>query len=195
MRRGLLPAALTALLTSALGGCASNEEYVPLRHPFRGATLHVDTGIPATQWRNDHDAHWLDPIAETPQAHWLTGTADLINLHPYLDAARAQNALPVIVVYHIPNRDCAGRNAGGAADAEAYSQFIKQTIAVLGDTRAAMILEPDAAAAECFDDVRASLLAAATRRLADAGQYVYLDAGHPRWRTPQEWPNGCAEPA
>ncbi|MGR6320589.1 glycoside hydrolase family 6 protein [Micromonospora soli] len=186
MRRGPLSVALAVALVAAVTGCGGDEEYAPLRHPFRGATLLVDDDSPAAHWRDDHDARWLDSIADTPQARWLTGPADLTDLRPYLEAARARGALPVLVLYYVPNRDCAGRDGGGAADAEAYARFIGRTVAVLGSSRAAVVLEPDAVAAECFDDARGVLLADATRRLADAGQHVYLDAGHPRWRTPEE---------
>jgi hypothetical protein len=33
----------------------------------------ADADSPAARWRDDHDAAWLDPIADTPQARWLTG--------------------------------------------------------------------------------------------------------------------------
>ncbi|MGW4154802.1 glycoside hydrolase family 6 protein [Micromonospora chersina] len=186
MRRALLPAALAVVLANLTGCRGGDEEYVPLRHPFRGATLAVDADSPAAHWRDDHHARWLDPVADTPQARWLTGPADLADLRPYLDTARDRRALPVVVIYHVPNRDCAGPDVGGAADAGAYGRFIERTVAVLGDSRAAVVLEPDAVADECFDDDRAALLADATRRLSDAGQHVYLDAGNSRWRSPEE---------
>ncbi|QGL47201.1 hypothetical protein GCE86_09175 [Micromonospora terminaliae] len=153
--------------------------------PVPGATLVVDADSPAAHWRDDHGARWVDPIADTPQARWLTGPADLADLRTYLDAARDRRSLPLIVIYHVPNRDC-GRDAGGAADAEAYDRFIERTVAVLGDSRAAVVLEPDAVADECYDDARAALLVHAVHRLSDAGQYVYLDAGNSPWRSPEE---------
>ncbi|WP_446215013.1 glycoside hydrolase family 6 protein [Micromonospora sp. IBHARD004] len=180
----LLAGALAAALLATLGGCGEGDEaYAPLRHPFRGARLLVDTDSPAAHWRRDHDAAWLDPIAGTPQARWLTGPAELPDLAEVLAAARSQGALPVVVIYHVPNLDCAG---GGARDATAYARFIDQVVDALGDQRAAVILEPDAVVAECFTDARAELLSRAVRVLADAGHHVYLDAGHPRWRGPQE---------
>ncbi|MFC4020043.1 glycoside hydrolase family 6 protein [Micromonospora sp. GCM10011542] len=186
MRRALLPGILAVVLAGAAVSCGRGEEYAQLRHPFHRATLLVDPDSQAARWRDDHEARWLDPIADTPQARWLTGPADLADLPPYLAAARDRRALPVVVIYHVPNLDCAGRDAGGAADAGAYAGFIDRIVALLRGGRAAVVLEPDAVASECFDDARAALLADATRRLADVGQHVYLDAGHPRWRTPEE---------
>ncbi|WP_319460705.1 glycoside hydrolase family 6 protein [Micromonospora sp. RTP1Z1] len=184
MRLPLLTGALAASLLVTLGGCAGDDgSYAPLRHPFRGARLLVDADSPAAHWRRDHDAPWLDPIANTPQARWLTGPEEIPDLAGVLAAARRQGALPVVVIYHVPNLDCAG---GGARDATAYARFIDQVVDALGDRRAAVILEPDAVAAECFDDARAKLLARAVRVLADAGHHVYLDAGHPRWNGPRE---------
>jgi endoglucanase len=187
MRSAVLAATLATALAAALDGCAADgESYAPLRHPFRGATLLVDADSPAARWRDDHDAAWLDPIADTPQARWLTGPDDLAELGPVLEAARKRKALPVVVIYHIPNLDCAGPSAGGAADADAYARFIERTVEVLGNSGSAVILEPDAVAAECFDAARAAMLTDATRVLAEAGHHVFLDAGHPRWRGPAE---------
>jgi endoglucanase len=64
--------------------------------------------------------------------------------------------------------------------------WIDGLVSALGSTRAVVVLEPDAVAADCFNAARAAELAAATRRLAKAGHFVYLDAGHPRWRSTGE---------
>ena len=56
----------------------------------------------------------------------------------------------------------------------------------LGSTRAAIVVEPDAVAADCFNTRRAILLKHSVRRLANAGQHVGLDAGHARWRSTGE---------
>ena len=76
MRASLSGGLLAATLLATLGGCGGGS-YAPLRHPFRGARLLVDTDSPAAHWRRDHGAAWLDPIAGTPQARWLTGPAEL----------------------------------------------------------------------------------------------------------------------
>jgi endoglucanase len=180
----LLPGILALV---AVGGCGSpHADYVPLRHPFRGATLYHDDDIPVANWQRENDATWLDPIVRVPQARWLTGPDSLADLPATLRDVRRQGALLVLVAYYIPDRDCGGEARGGAEDASAYKDWISQLVDVLGDTRTVVILEPDAVASECFDDDRAAMLDAAVRKLAAAGHSVYLDAGHPRWRDPEE---------
>lgn len=176
----------TVTLLLSVGACVDREPtYAPLRHPFRGAALAVDQNSQAADWQRAHGASWLDPITGTPQAWWLTGPRDITGLAALLERTRRQGALPVLVAYHIPNLDCAGPGHG-AAHAGAYTAWVEQIVAAARGTRAAIVLEPDAVAAECFDTARGELLSAAVARLADAGHYVYLDAGHPRWRPAEE---------
>lgn len=187
-RLRLLAGIVAGVMMVGSAGCTGNHattSYAPLRHPFRGATLLVDTDTLAANWQQEHDATWLEPITRTPQARWLTGPDDLTDLPEVIRATRQAHALLVVVPYYIPNLDCAGPMAG-AADATAYDAWIDKVIAVLGDNPAAVILEPDAVASDCFDDARAAILASATRKLTAAGHFVYLDAGHPRWRDPED---------
>lgn len=85
-----------------------------------------------------------------------------------------------------PFRHARLADGGGAANRRDYLHWIDGLVSALGSTRAAVVLEPDAVAADCHNAARAAELAAATRRLAKAGHYVYLDAGHPRWRSTGE---------
>jgi endoglucanase len=52
----------------------------------------------------------------------------------------------------------------------------------LGGTRALVVLEPDALAADCYTPERGRLLSDATPELSGAHQYVHIDARHPSWR-------------
>jgi endoglucanase len=167
------------------GASPTEPSYAPLRHPFRAARLFLDTDSLAAHWQRANAAPWLDPIVATPQARWLTGPEDVDALPASLAAAGDQGALLVLVAYYIPNLDCAG-SEHGAPDAGAYGSWIDQIVRRLGATRAVVILEPDAIPAECFDDERAAILADASRKLAEAGHYVYVDAGHHRWRSVTE---------
>jgi endoglucanase len=196
VRRRAARAVLLAAVAAGVLGCAQQPDrtlhpdrpavtYRPLTHPFRGATLAVDPDSEAARWQRDHAAGWLAPIAEQPQARWVNSPQDLDTLPTLVGAARDQHALPVLVAYWVPNRGCS-RHTEGAPTAAAYAAWIRSMIARLGSTRAVVILEPDAVPADCFDQARGRVLADAVRQLAAAGQSVYLDAGHARWKSTGE---------
>jgi endoglucanase len=197
MRR-LLYAVLTVALVAALAGACTNTpdttlhpdppavSYVPLQHPFRGARLFLDTQTAGARWQRAHGAGWLDPITTRPQARWLNGPQDLAKLPALAARARRQRALLVLVAYYLPNRGCSSSSDQGAPTSRHYRRWLDRLIDQLGSTRAAIVVEPDAVAADCFDARRAILLRYTVRRLAGAGQYVYLDAGHARWRSTGE---------
>ena len=195
--RRLLCAALAVAVMAALAGACGNTPdttlqpdppavtYAPLQHPFRGARLFVDDRTSGARWQREHGAGWLDPITTQPQARWLNGPQDLARLPALAARARRQRALLVLGAYYIPNRGCS-TSRQGAASANDYRRWIDRLIQLLGSTRAAIVVEPDAVAADCFDAKRATLLRRSVKRLANAGQYVYLDAGHARWRSTGE---------
>jgi endoglucanase len=159
--------------------------YVPLEHPFRDARLFVDDQTAGARWQRQHGAGWLDPITTRPQAHWLNGPQDLARLPALAARARQQRALLVLVAYYLPNRGC-NPSGQGAPTSGHYRRWIDRLIDHLGATRAAIVVEPDGVAADCFDTTRATLLKHSVKRLADAGQYVYIDAGHARWQSTGE---------
>jgi endoglucanase len=193
----LLSVVLAVAVMAALAGACTNTPdtalhpdppaiaYAPLQHPFRGARLFVDDQTAGARWQRAHGAGWLDPITARPQARWLNGAQDLAGLPALAARARHQHALLVLVAYHIPDRGCSSSKQG-APSASDYRRWIDRLIRLLGSTRAVVILEPDAVAADCFDTRRATLLKRSVKRLAQAGQYVYLDAGHARWRSTGE---------
>ena len=194
-RRAALAAALAALATGGLG-CTQQPDrtlhpdppavtYRPLTHPFQGATLTVDPDSEAARYQRAHGAGWLAPISEQPQARWINSPQDLDTLPDLVRAARDQHAVPVLVAYWVPNRGCSRYSEGGPTPA-AYEGWIRSLVARLGSIRAVVVLEPDAVPADCFDAVRARLLAWAVRQLSAAGQSVYLDAGHARWKSTGE---------
>jgi endoglucanase len=195
---GLVRAVVAIALVAALGGACANTPdttlhpdppavtYAPLQHPFRGARLFVDDQTASARWQREHGAAWLDPITTRPQARWLNGPQDLARLPALAARARQQRALLVLVAYYLPNRGCSSSSDQGAATSRHYRRWIDRLVDHLGSTRAAIVVEPDAVAADCFDTRRAILLKHSVRRLADAGQYVYLDAGHARWRSTGE---------
>jgi endoglucanase len=188
-------AALAALALAATG-CANKPDTTPhprppaikyagLQHPFRNARLFLNPDTAAGRWRRDNGAGWLDPITSRPQATWLTSPEDLGKLPDLARRAHDQRTLLVLVAYYVPNRGCT-RYRDGARSAADYDGWIRQLIQNLGSERAAIVVEPDAAPADCFNRQRAEVLKRAVRRLADAGQYVYIDAGHPGWKSTGE---------
>jgi len=196
MQRAARAAAALTIVALALGACASRPDrtlhpqrspiaWAPLEHPFRGARLYVSSDTAAARWQRANGAEWLDPITTRPQASWLTSPQDLARLPGLARRAVAQRALLVLVAYWIPDRSCSP-SKDGAPTAAAYDRWIGQLIHNLRPARAAIVLEPDAVPADCFGPGRAALLNRSVRRLAAAGQYVYLDAGHAAWKSTGE---------
>ena len=193
VRRRAVRAAVLAVVAAGVLGCAQQTDralhpdppavtYRPLTHPFQGAKLAVDPDSEAAHWQRAHEAGWMAPISDEPQARWINSPQDLDTLPTLLAAARDQHALPVLVAYWVPNRGCS-KHKQGAPTAAAYQAWIRSLIARLGSTRAVVVLEPDAVPADCFDAARGRLLAQAVRELSAAGQSVYIDAGHARWKS------------
>ncbi|NIZ91682.1 glycoside hydrolase family 6 protein [Kineococcus rubinsiae] len=198
--RALLSAAVAVLL---LAGCSdgSGTAGAPAAEPgpLAGARLHVNPASHAAEqvasWRAQgrvDDAAVLQRIAGQPTAVWFAGQqADPGGSAAALvQAAAAADAVPVLVLYNLPGRDCGQFSAGGAADADAYRAWVGAVAAGLGDARAVVVLEPDAVPhlIEGCEQVpvdratRLQLLNAAVDTLArHPGVRTYLDAGNASW--------------
>jgi endoglucanase len=183
----LLGFAVAVFIAIGLSGDTPRQAvfHVPLLHPFRNARLFVDHNTAAAKWQTANNAPWLDRITRNPQARWLNNPRDLENVPDLAHLAERRKEILVLVAYYAPDRDCGGAHSGAPTDRD-YDGFIDGLVAALGPVRAAIIVEPDAVAATCFEGNRAALLRRTVRRLVDAGHYVYLDAGHPRWRSVAE---------
>ena len=162
--------------------------------PLAGLRLYAAPGSDATRqadsWVTTRpaDADLMRRMGAQPVARWLTEwTGDVTtSVNTTLSSAAASGTTPVFVAYNIPNRDCNGFSAGGAAKADAYRSWIRAFASGLLGRRAVVILEPDAVAgAGCLSATlqqeRFTLLREAVDVLSNAGAMVYLDAGHPRW--------------
>jgi endoglucanase len=197
----LVAAGLAALAPGALAPAAPSTALAAAPaagNPFAGRGLFVDPHAPAARtvraWRaagRSADADRLARIARAPRALWLadwTGEDPAAEVAAHLARARAARALPVLVAYRLPDRDCGGASAGGAADAAAYRAWIDRLAAALSGP-AAVIVEPDALASlDCTDDpsreqrTLALIRHAAQRLAARPAVAVYLDAGHSAWQ-------------
>jgi endoglucanase len=100
-------------------------------------------------------------------------------------AAARRHAVPVLVAYDVPGRDCSQYSSGGAASEGAYARWIDGLARGIGKRRAVVILEPDGLAMEPRDCGGTAAQQAARvreiRRAAGRLHTVYLDAGHSAW--------------
>ena len=119
--------------------------------------MYVDPGSLAAAAKVAHPgtASYTNVIAGTAQARWFgdwipTGSLTA-SVDTYMSAAVRAGKLPVLVVYAIPHRDCAGFSTGGLADAAKYTAWISAFRAGLARRAVAVVLEPDAlAGADCL---------------------------------------------
>ena len=175
----------------------------PSTNPFAGYSLYVEpTGYAlstAASWSSTRpaDATLMERIGRTAQAVWFNGwhTDVASATSQYVGAAATAGALPVLVAYNIPQRDCGSYSAGGSSSADAYLAWIRNFAAGIGGRRAVVVLEPDALAGmNCLSTTdrarRVSLLGQAIDILkANPLTFVYLDAGHARWISATEMAN------
>lgn len=151
-------------------------------------------------------AKLIEKLTETPQAAWFTaGTPEDVRaqVRHTVRRARHQGAVPVLVAYNIPFRDCSQFSAGGATDTAEYLAWIDGFARGIGRSKAIVILEPDGlgiiphhqdifgnpewcqpaeadpatAAAERY----AQLNGAVDRLEAQPNVSVYLDGTHSDW--------------
>ncbi len=171
-------------------------------NPFTVATLYVDpnsdamAAVARLRGSAPANAATLNRIANTSHADWFGGDtanpgAVQTRVAGRVSEIRAAGALPVLVAYAIPNRDCGGYSEGGAGDADAYRAWIAAFAAGIGRGPAVVILEPDAISqTDCLStadrQTRYSLLGNAVDALARTGVTVYLDAGNATWRSVAE---------
>src|SRR5262249_58938390 len=84
-----------------------------------------------------------------PSATWFTkGTPAEVQaaVKKLVDAAAAKNAVPTVVAYNLPHRDCSQYSAGGATSKAEYQAWIDAFAAGIGDRKVVAILEPDSLA-------------------------------------------------
>jgi endoglucanase len=145
------------------------------------------------------EAAHLARMLATPQAVWFTsGTPAQVKRQVRTTMAEAalERAVPVLVAYDIPGRDCAQFSAGGALTDADYQAWISAFAAGIGRGQAVVILEPDALGnmpSDCSlpaganypftDQGRITDVSAAVGDLeADPNTIVYLDGTHSAWQ-------------
>lgn len=208
----LKAAMLSAALTLCAAPCAAHAQR--LRNPYAGAQAYVNP-----EWRahvlaepggaaiaNTSTAIWLDNIAAIAPPRVPAGGTRRWGLADYLDDALAQKAdLVTLVLYDMPNRDCAALASSGelliAQDGPARyeREFISPIVRILGQPkyhplRIVVIIEPDSlpnlvtnrAIPRCREAAGPGGYVQATQYALDAlyplrNVYSYVDIGHSGW--------------
>ena len=165
-------------------------------NPFTNAKWYVDkysTAVSrANALRKDHaeEAALLDKIARYGGADWIgewtAYVGEWIRRRNH-DIAK-QGALAVFVAYNLPNRDCGQYSRGGVKSGDAYRKWVEDFARGIGDSKAVVILEPDALGqlTKCLSEKdqkeRLDLFRFAIRTFNALPQtYVYVDSGHSKW--------------
>lgn len=168
-------------------------------NPLDGAKLYVDPNSDA--WRQAHawrevrpaDAAHMERIAAQPAAAWIGdwggSVRDVVSRR--VRQITSAGALPVLVAYNIPHRDCGSYSRGGSKTAAAYRKWIREFASGLAGREAVIILEPDALPAmKCLPAAgqkeRLELIRDAVGVLKAEGAAVYIDAGHSGWLRPEK---------
>ena len=170
----------------------STRFFIPT--PDRGALTQISSLVRSHSY---NDAFLIGQEVTTPQAVWFTsGTPVQVKKAVQKTAAEAslQKAVPILVAYNIPGRDCSQYSAGGALSLADYEAWIDGFASGIGKTKAVVILEPDglgllpsgcglAPTVFPFTDTdRYSELNYAVDRLErQPGVSVYLDGTHTAW--------------
>jgi endoglucanase len=192
LTRAVLATALVALLpasASAHGSGTHTRFFVPPPHKEA-----VEQALQLVRQHRVRDALRIAALEAKPKAVWVTkGTpADArAAVRDTIRKASFQRAVPVLVAYNVPGRDCGGLSAGGALTTADYKAWIDGFASGIGDSRAIVILEPDGlgllpsncGAGYPFTDAqRYEELNYAVDRLGQqAGAMVYLDGTHSHW--------------
>jgi cellulose 1,4-beta-cellobiosidase len=189
------------VIATLLGAVAAFAEPPPSANPFEGARFFVSpkwvSQVESAAAAHPDKAAMLRPLTQQPVALWIDTADDVrTELPQWLDAARGQ--LAVLVLYDLPNRDCAANaSAGelGAGDEARYrSEVIDPLAAQLrahSSQRVAIVVEPDslpnlatnANVKKCAesDALYRRSIAYAISTLALPNVSLYLDAGHAGW--------------
>ncbi len=199
------PTAIAAMAVPS----AQGEAY-PAANPFAGARMFVDpmytekvnTSIEAAPELADQ----MNEVKRQPTALWLDRIEAVSNVPAWLEEARRQSesagdpAVPVFVVYNLPNRDCAAKASNGELKIEEdgerryreeYIDVIADHFAAHPERRIVAVIEPDSlpnlisnlGVEKCAvsQDVYVHSIAYAISKLSLPNVALYVDAAHAGW--------------
>lgn len=175
------PKATPAAPTTRVNAAPAQQTPAPISP--RGKALYVDPTL-ARQGRPA-------AIATQPIASWFGGwNADIkTDVNAVVSAASSQGKLAALIAYNIPKRDCGSYSAGGAANSQAYREWIRLFAAGVGQREAIVIIEPDALPGlDCLSNSdqqqRLQDISYAVSTLTQTTKAsVYIDAGNYSWQS------------
>jgi endoglucanase len=140
------------------------------------------------------DAEEIRKIAQQPVGEWIGPENPEQEARGYTEAADKAGRTALLVLYNIPHRDCGQYSQGGAADGNAYRDWIDGVAKGIEDRAATVILEPDAVlhlvdgcTPDEFHEERYDLLKGAISKLKSLkNTKVYVDAGNAGWGHPDQ---------
>jgi endoglucanase len=122
----------------------------------------------------------VERIASQPDSLWLLGDPVAHRLGIELvQLARQQERTVAFTLYNVPQRDDGLSGPRGATDADEYAAWVDEISAMIGDTRAIVVVEPDAL---WFVDRQTPRGAARTERM-DSLRYAVTTLGQRNPRT------------
>jgi endoglucanase len=130
-----------AVVAAAVGAVASTQFYVP--KPDKGALAQVSDLL---SQQDKKDAALIRAMTNQSHAVWFTGgtPAEVTRrVNETVNAAFGQHAVPVLVAYDLPFRDCGQYSAGGALNTTDYLAWIDGFARGIGSNKAVVLLEPD----------------------------------------------------
>src|SRR5690242_9939240 len=126
-------------------------------NPLAPFTFYIDQASKARKtadaWRvtRPADADQMEKIASQPMAKWFGSWNSISSIRSdvasAVSAIASSGSVPVFVAYNIPQRDCGGLSGSNTLSVDGYRTWISEFARGLGQSRAVVILEPDALAA------------------------------------------------
>ena len=203
----VMPALIAGPVTAAVSASASPASATVQRSLGPGTRFYVpppSQGAPQqilqlVKSGDVKDAALITRMETVPRAVWFSsGTPAQVErqVQQTMIGAAIENAVPVLVAYDIPGRDCAQYSAGGALNQADYEAWISGFARGIGHGKAVVILEPDAlgnmpsgcglsSSVYPFTDSEriAELQYAVSALEQDPGVSVYLDGTHSAWQS------------
>lgn len=192
----LLPFAPAGAQTTTPDKTLSPDTHFFIAQASDGSAQQVLGLVTKGQFKN---AALIVAMELVPQAIWVPtdSPSHASNaVKKILVEAAFQKAVPALVLYNIPGRDCGSYSAGGAQNTAAYEQWVDAIAKAIGSSKVVVILEPDGLAllpSDCgYDPTQVNIPQAVSDRYtqinyavttleANPRTLVYLDAGHSAW--------------